>query len=283
VLPFITEAMYQDLVVARRAEPGTGHRSIHHEDYPEARETLIDAGLEAEMAAVRAVVGLARGLRVTEGLRIRQPLSTLTVVSHDAAVRRAVEAHRDLITDELNVKEVVTSADEASMAELSARPNYRTLGPRFGARMKEAAEAIESLKPSAIQAILDGGSAEILGEALGPNDLVVVREARPGVAVATGDRLSVALDTTITPELQREAMAREIVKLVQTLRKDAGLDVSDRIALSWQSGSEAVAAAFSSHGDWIAGEVLAVAVTRADGGTGLDAAGEPVTLKVEKA
>ena len=283
VLPFITETMYQDLVVARRAQPEAGHRSVHHEDYPEAREALIDLGLEAEMEAVRAVVGLGRGLRVTEGLRIRQPLATLTVVSHDAAVRRAVAAHRDLITDELNVKAVTTSADEASLARISAKPNYRTLGPRFGARMADAAAAIESLQPMAIQAILDGGTAEVLGETIEAGDLVVVREPRPGVAVASGERLSVALDTTITPELEREALAREIVKLVQGLRKDAGFDVSDRIALSWQSGSEAVAAAFSSHGDWIASEILAVSVTRADGGTGLDAAGEPVSLTVERA
>jgi len=280
VLPFVTEVMYQDLVVARREDPGL--LSVHHEDYPEADAGLIDARLEADMDAVRAAVGLGRGLRVTEGVRIRQPLSLFTVVSHDAAVRRAIETHRGLITEELNVKQVVTSGDEASLALLSAKPNYRILGPRFGARMKDAASAIEAMEPAAIQAVLDGGEAEVLGERIAADDLIVARDPLPGVAVAADERLSVAIDTTLTPELEQEALAREIVKLVQGLRKDAGLDVSDRIALTWESASPAVEAAISEHDEWIAGEVLASRITRGEGGAVLDAAGESVSLRVEK-
>jgi isoleucyl-tRNA synthetase len=219
---------------------------------------------------------------VTEGIRIRQPLATLTVVSHDSEVRQAVDQHRELVADELNVKSVVTSSDEGSLAVVTARPNYRTLGPRFGARMTEAAAAIEGIDPATLSRILGGETIEILGVSLGAADVVVARVPNPGVAVASGERLSIALDTTITPELAREALAREIVKLVQGQRKDAGLDVSDRITLTWDSASSAVAAAFQHHAEWIAAEVLAENVTRGEAGEPQDAAGEPVTLSVRK-
>jgi len=280
VLPFVTERMYQDLVVARRGVAGP--RSVHHEDYPEADEDLIDPALETAMAAVRQAVGLGRGLRVTAGVRIRQPLATLTVVSHDAVVRGAVEDHRDLVAEELNVREVATSADEASLASISAKPNYRTLGPRFGARMGAAAAAIAALGSEQTAALLAGDPLDILGEPIHAGDVIVVRQPRPGTAVASDDRLSVGLDLTITPDLAREALAREIVKLVQGLRKEAGLEVFDRIALTWDAASPSVVAAFAEHGDWIAGEVLAGSVTRSSGGATLDAAGEPVSLRIRK-
>jgi isoleucyl-tRNA synthetase len=282
VLPFVTEAMYQELVVVLRPRPEEGPASVHHEDYPESDDSLIDRRLEADMAAVRETVGLGRRLRVTEGIRIRQPLATLTVVSHDSEVRQAVDQHRELVADELNVKSVVTSSDEGSLAVVTARPNYRTLGPRFGARMTEAAAAIEGIDPATLSRILGGETIEILGVSLGAADVVVARVPNPGVAVASGERLSIALDTTITPELAREALAREIVKLVQGQRKDAGLDVSDRITLTWDSASSAVAAAFEHHAEWIAAEVLAENVTRGEAGEPQDAAGEPVTLSVRK-
>jgi isoleucyl-tRNA synthetase len=282
MLPFVTEAMYQHLVVAQRTHPDDGPPSVHLEDYPEAEEALIDSPLESAMAAVREAVGLGRGLRVTERIRIRQPLATMTVVSHDAAVRRAISDHSDLLAKELNVKEVITSGDETGLARVTTKPNYRTLGPRFGADMREAAALIEGLDAATVSRLLVGGTVEILGEVVGAGDVVVVREPRPGTAVASGDRLSVGLDTTITPELEREALAREIVKLVQGLRKEAGFDVSDRITLKWESGSPAVVAAFAGYAAWIGGEVLAESVTRGDAGAPLDAAGEPVALRVER-
>jgi isoleucyl-tRNA synthetase len=149
--------------------------------------------------------------------------------------------------------------------------------------MAEAAATIERLDPVALSRILDGETVEILGAEVGVADVVVARVPNPGVAVASGERLSVALDTTITTELAREALAREIVKLVQGQRKDAGLDVSDRIDLTWESASTAVAAAFEHHAEWIASEVLAATVTRGEAGEPQAAAGEPVALSVKKA
>lgn len=284
VLPFVTEAMYQELVVARRPDPDSGVASVHHEDYPQADTALIDTDLEDAMRVAREVVALGRGLRVGEGLRTRQPLSRLTVVSHDAAVRRAVIVHADLLADELNVKEVATSEDEAALAHLGAKPNYRSLGPRFGARMPEAAAAIAALSPEQVAAVLAGRPITVLDETVLGDDLIVTREPRTGIVVASGDRLSVALDTEITADLLREAMAREIVKVIQGARRDAGLDVSDRIMLTWDSPSPEVVEAMEAHGSWIAAEVLAVAVQRRPGaGVTVDAGGEPIALMIEPA
>lgn len=282
VLPFITEAMYQDLVVDRRSDPADGPLSVHHEDYPEADQSLIDPALEEAMRAIREAVSVGRSLRVAESIRIRQPLTRLTVVSHDATVRAAVAAHADLVADELNVKEVVTSDDERSLARIGAKPNYRTLGPRFGPRMPAIAAAIAGLDDAAVARLLDAGSLEVAGETIAADDVVVTREPRPGVAVASGERLSVALDTEITPDLAIEALAREAVKVIQGLRKEAGLEVSDRIAVTWSSSSPGLTEAIDRHRAWIAAEVLAVTLDAAAGGQVVDVAGEPMQIAITR-
>ena len=284
VLPFITEAMYQDLVVDRRVERTAGPLSVHLEDYPEADSDLIDTSLETAMRAVREAVTLGRSLRVSASIRVRQPLARFTVVSHDDAIRAAVGVHADLIAEELNVKEVVTSDDETSLATIGAKPNYRSLGPRLGARMQTMADAINALDADAVARLLHAGSAEVGGETITVQDVVVTRQPRSGLAVASGDRLSVALDTTITADLAVEGLAREIVKMIQGLRKEAGLAVSDRITVSWASPSVAVHQAIDRHREWMAAEVLAVAF--ADGepdGEAVDAAGEPVSISIARA
>ncbi|MEE8497098.1 MAG: isoleucine--tRNA ligase, partial [Acidimicrobiia bacterium] len=266
VLPFVTETMYQGLVVSQRADTATGPISVHHEDYPEAIEELIDPANESQMEAVRTAVSLGRSLRVAAGLKTRQPLATVTVVSHDSRVRAAISSHADLIAEELNVKAVETSADEASVAHLGVNPNYRTLGPRFGSRMKEAAAVIAALDPGAIDTLIGGGTLQVLGQSVTLDDVVVTREAREGIAVATGDELSVAIDTTLTDELIVEGIAREIVKTVQGLRREAGLEVTDRIAIHWDSEHPGVRSAMETHGVWVAGETLATDVVRDDSG-----------------
>jgi isoleucyl-tRNA synthetase len=269
---------------------------------------------------VRSVVGLGRGLRRAHAVRVRQPLPSLTVVSHDAAVRAAVDAHAELIAEELNVKQVATSENERAHAHLSAKPNYRRLGPRLGARMKAVAVEIEGLDEAAVAGLLGGGTIDLAGtievrsrvegdievtprdvtvrpEPIGMSvvvppptvvvtaeDVVVTRTPRPGVVVAAAERLAVALDTTVTPELAREGLAREVVKTIQALRRAAGLEVADRITLAWASESAAVAEAMAEHGDWIAGEVLALEVARGEPGPGepVDVDGHAVWLGVAR-
>ena len=257
VLPFVTETMYQGLVVAQRSPGDDGPRSVHHEDYPEADEALIDRLLESQMRSVRTAVSLGRGLRVVEGLKTRQPLRAATVVSHDEAMRRAIETHSDLIAEELNVKSVTTSEDEASVAHMGVKANFRALGPRFGSAMKQAAEEISRLPAEAVATLVEGGSIEISHETITLDDVIVTRRPREGVAVASGDEMSVAIDTELTEELVVEGVAREIVRVIQTIRRDSGFDVSDRITLKWSSDDARVSVAMEAHGQWIAAETLA--------------------------
>jgi isoleucyl-tRNA synthetase len=284
VLPFVTEVLYRSLVVEQAAPGEAIPRSVHHCDYPEADVALIDPDLEVQMALVRGVVGLGRGLRRTHAVRVRQPLPSLIVVSHDPAVRAAVDAHSDLIADELNVKLVATSDDERAHAHLSAKPNYRRLGPRLGPRMKEVAKAVESLDEATLALLLAGKSITVAGESLSLDDVVVARRPRPGVVVAADDRLSVALDTTVTPTLAREGLVREVVKVVQGLRRSAGLEVSDRITLSWTSDSARIREAMAEHGDWLAGEVLAVALAPLPPGAGdsFEVDGETIEVAIAR-
>jgi isoleucyl-tRNA synthetase len=263
VLPFITETMYQGLVVEQR--DGDGPASVHHTDYPEADLGLIDARLEADMAVVRRVVSLGRALRVAESIRIRQPLPGITVVSHDPAVREAVEGHTELIGEELNVKAVTTSQDEQAHAHLSAKPDYRVLGPRLGSAMRDVAAAIEGFDDDTVAALIDGETREAAGHTIGLGDVVVSRRPRAGVVVTADEDLAVALDTALTPELEREGLAREVVKVVQAARRNAELDVSDRISLRWDTDAVELAAAIEQHHEWIAAEVLAVDLQRGTG------------------
>ncbi|MBM3694462.1 MAG: isoleucine--tRNA ligase [Actinobacteria bacterium] len=285
VLPFVTEALYQELVVARAPADSPVPRSVHHCDYPEADPALIDPALEADMAVVREVVSLGRGLRRAQGLRVRQPLPSLTVVSHDAAVRAAVAAHTELIAEELNVKAVAGSDDERAHARLSAKPNYRRLGPRLGPRMKGVAAAIEALDEDALAGLLSGSRVRLAGEEIVLEDVVVGRAPLPGVVVAAAARLAVALDTTLTPALVREGLAREVVKAVQARRRAAGLHVSDRITLTWATDSAEVADALETHSTWVAGEVLALDLRRGEPGPGepLEVDGHTVRIEVTRA
>lgn len=281
VIPFITEDIYQGLV---RSVAPDAPASVHHCDYPRADDRMIDATLESEMDAVRAVVNLGRGLRKQFSLRVRQPLATVTVVTRDAATAAAVASHRDLIIEELNVKAVDVHADEAGLVELSAKADFKILGPRLGAKTKAVAAAIEALGHDDIAALLDGATVAVAGEDIRLGDIVVQRVPREGTVVASEGPISVALDAVLTDELRSEGIARELVSKLQALRKDAGLAVTERISVSWGSADPEVAEAFARHGAMIAGEVLAETVERSATTEGeiIDVAGRPVLLSISR-
>ena len=279
VLPFVTEDMYQELVVNHR---GSGPASIHHEDYPEADGELIDPALEAAMGAVRTTVGLGRSLRVANDLRVRQPLPSLTVVSRNTAVRDAINSHSGLVGEELNVKAVAADADEGALVELSARANFKVLGPRLGDGVKEVASAIADLSSDDIHALLDGGEVEAGGVRLSADDVVVSRTPKPGYVVATEGDISVALDCSITRELVVEGLAREVVNRVQGMRRDSGLEVTDRIRLIWSTDDEDLREAFSQHSGYIADEVLATQISEGDEpGAVLDIGEKQLRLEIQ--
>ncbi len=281
IMPFITEHLYRELVVA--VTPGAPP-SVHLTSYPQPEGGFSDPRLESEMDLVARAVSLGRSLRTEQRIRVRQPLPSLSVVAPDAAGRAALERLAEHVREELNVKEFMVLEDETELVTLTARPNFKVLGPRLGPRLQGVARRIEALGAADVRRIAAGGTVEIEGETFGPAEIVIHRRERTGRVVGTDGALTVALDTTITPALRLEGIARELVNRIQNLRKDAGLAVSDRIRLVLE-GDEDVREAIRAHGAFVAEETLATLVNALpDAGPVLDADidGRPVRISIGK-
>jgi isoleucyl-tRNA synthetase len=254
-MPFITETVYQRLV--RPVDAGAP-ASIHFADYPSADDQLIDAALEARMRVARDVVALGRKLREEHRIRVRQPLQRLTVVHRDPELRAMALASRALITDELNLKDLAAEADESSFTSITVKPNFKTLAKRCGPKLKPIGTELARWGFSEVGRLEAGEKIEVEGIALGLEDVLLHRSALSGAAVATNGELTVVLDTAIDPPLRREGLARELVSVLQNARKQAGLEVADRIRVSWSCDEPEVRAALDEHAAYIAHEVLAV-------------------------
>ena len=259
ILPFITEHIYQDLIARLDS---TAPVSVHHRLFPVADKRLIDSDLESSMATVRTVVALGHGLRKQHHLKVRRPLSRVTVISQDDGQRKAITDHRDLIMDELNVKHVEVVGSAKGWVELTAKPDYRKLGPRLGARVGEVAKAIAGLSPDQIEDLAGGGALELANTNLTREDLVIQRVSAPGTLVASSGQLTVALDATSDPDLEAEGLAREVVSRIQQLRREAGLAVTDRVEVDWSTDDERLANAVERNRDYIREEVLASSLRR---------------------
>jgi len=255
--PFVTEAMYRNLRTPAMPE------SVHLCDYPSADGAWLDEALNRTMAHTMSAVSLGRFLRTQAALKVRQPLQSAVLVSASAGVRADLEAMADVVAEELNVKAVLVRADEEELVRLSAKANFKRLGPRLGRRMRAAAGRVEQLSAAEIRRLRSGGELVLdLGDggepvALVADDIAVQREERPGLTVANQGEITVALDTTLTEALVQEGWAREIVSRLQNLRKEAGLEVTDRIAVTYQL-PPAAAAAVREFGEYIRAETLAV-------------------------
>jgi isoleucyl-tRNA synthetase len=254
--PFVTDAIYENL---DGSEP-----SVHMCDFPEPGER--DRQLEWDMQVVRDAVELGRAARAHAKLKVRQPLREAVVVAADRE-REAIERLQGLLTEELNVKATryVSEADELGRFEL--KPNYRTLGPRFGKQMPQVAAAVESLDPARLR---QGGRAGINLDGheheIGPGDVQIVLQPLDGYQVERSGTHAVALNLELDEALLREGLAREVVHAVQGARKTAGLNVEDRIELTL-GGDEELLEATRAHEEYVAGETLATSVTY-DGASG---------------
>jgi isoleucyl-tRNA synthetase len=249
--------MWRNLAATRDGQP----ESVHLADYPDTDDAVRDEELETAMAAAREIVSLGRTVRTEAKVRVRQPLQRAAV--HLQGDPNAMDPLVDLIKDELNVKEVTFAESASRMSTWRAKPNFRTLGPRLGPRVKEVAAALHADDGSVAAALARGEptSIETAGGPveLAPEDVDLAQETTGGWGVAHEGGLTVALELELTPELEREGLARELVRLVQDARKNAGLAVSDRIELAVDA-TGAVAEAVEAHSDWVGGETLAVAV-----------------------
>ncbi|MFA6104453.1 MAG: isoleucine--tRNA ligase [Victivallaceae bacterium] len=231
-IPFTTEMIFRNLRTDDLPE------SVHLCDFPVADTGRRDIALEVQMENTMTSVSLGRFLRSQHSLKVRQPLAKAIIVIHDDAIRKMVEATSSIIAEELNVKEIVFSSGEDDLVVRRAKANFKVLGSRLGPKMKEAAALIAALSSQDIGLILGGTpyQAELSGGekmAIGADDLIVQREERPGMTVATESGITLALDTTLTRELEEEGFAREFVSKIQNMRKDTGLEVSDRISIHY--------------------------------------------------
>jgi isoleucyl-tRNA synthetase len=281
--PFISDEIYGKLT------PGSGEDSVHLTDFPKRDPALADHRLEQDMATAREAVELARAARAQAKVKIRQPLAEIVVVANGEE-REAIERFQDLILAELNVKSVryVTDADELATFEL--RANFKALGPRMGKNMPLAKEAIAALDGAKANENLKNGEPIRLGVAgeeylLTADDVQVVLAPLDGYQLEREGTHAVALDLTVTDELKREGLAREIVHAVQNARKDSGFAVEDRIDLRI-GGDDTLMAAAREHEQYLAGEVLATSIdvgnVAADEGIGASVDGHDLWIVVSK-
>ena len=254
VLPFISEVIYQNLVRTFDAE---APESIHLCAMPQADETRRDAELEEQMRLATQAVVLGRSLRSKHNLKTRQPLRRLSLLPPDERSRRELAGMVALIADELNIKEVVLVEDETEFSEVSYKPNFRALGPRFGKRMKEVAVRIGQLTAEEFRRLQTGEKLAVADGEIGADDVEVQRSEKEGMAVVIEDNLGVGLDIHLDDALIMECTAREFVNRVQNMRKEAGLEVADRIRIGVR-GEAGLEQAVQQHREYIATETLAL-------------------------
>ena len=280
-VPFISEAIYRNLRTPDMPE------SVHLSLFPDVRGDELDPKLDAHMDRVIRAASMGRALRVKHEIKIRQPLPAILLVTRDEEERAMLEQLGHLIQEELNVKEVRFTADEDDLVSVSAKGNFRNLGKRYAKDTPKVAKLCEGLTTADIRAIeagtpWTGETADGVACELTIDDIVLQRTEKPGLVVENDGTLTVGLETDLTPELVREGLAREFVSKVQGLRKDAGLEITDRIVVRW-SGDDEVHAALDAHADYVQGETLATAMERGEGGAEVDVNGHACTIEVVRA
>jgi len=250
-------------------------------------EADLDEKLEQQMARTRTAVGLGRFLRSQANARTRHPLRTAILVSMQEDVREDLRALQDIVADELNVKEVDIRDDEEAVVTLSAKANFRALGPRLGKNMKVAAGKIAGLSFEEIQSLREDHAIILELDGADPleltvDDILIQREEKEDMPVANEGDITVALDLYRDEDLVREGLAREIVHVIQNIRREKELDVSDRITVTYGVPDE-VAPAFEQFRDYIMGETLCTTLVRADAvdGDAVDIEGHTVMLEIK--
>jgi isoleucyl-tRNA synthetase len=263
IAPFFSDWLYQALNGVSGHEP---HDTVHLAFFPQVETAAQDADLEHRMGLARTISSIVLALRNQCGLNVRQPLAKALVVTGTGVDQASVERVAAIICDEVNVKALDFVSGASGLVRRSARPNFRTLGKRLGARMKAAAEAVKALDQTALEQYVQTGTLTLLvaGEPveLGGDDLEITSEGIAGWLVGQEEGVTVALDTTLTEALRAEGLARETVNRIQNLRKQADFDVTDRIAVRFHA-TPRLHAAIAQHAPWIRNETLALALEEA--------------------
>ncbi|UNY99462.1 isoleucine--tRNA ligase [Zhouia spongiae] len=257
VAPFYMDQLYRDLNQATRKEVC---ESVHLSEFPESDESYIDKSLERKMETAQTITSLVLSLRKKEKIKVRQPLTKVIVPILDEEQRKEISAVSDLISSEVNVKEVELLDDASGVLVKQIKPNFKVLGPRFGKDMGLIASEIKKFDQQDIQKLEQIGEITLVinekNITLGIEEVEISSKDIEGWLVANSGAITVALDVTITDELRKEGIARELVNRIQNLRKDSGLEVTDKIDVKFQKDSTVIEQAVMSNIDYIKAETL---------------------------
>lgn len=285
VAPFFGDWLYQNLNAVTN---GSIAASVHLDDFPKADESIIDKALEERMEYAQRISSLVLSLRKKENIRVRQPLQKILIPALNQSFKEQVQKVEDLIKAEVNVKEIDLLEDTSGIIHKKAKANFKTLGKRLGGAMKSASIAIGNLSQEEIAGIERTGKYALHVDNqvfdLNLEDFEIISEDIPGWQVANDREITVALDITVTNELEAEGLAREIVNRIQNIRKTSEFDVTDRIRVRIDA-SEQVVIAVEKYGEYIENEVLAneLFLGSNDGEEVELVEGTTIKIKVEKA
>ena len=257
IAPFFSERLFIDL---NTATGKSAFESVHLSYFPEADTAFIDKDLEERMQMAQQISSMVLSLRKKTNMRVRQPLNKIMIPVTGIQMQQQLKEVENLILSEVNVKSVDYLAEDANILVKKIKPNFKTLGPRYGKLMKQIAILFAGFGQQEIHEIeLSGGKTVMIGDEkvdLTLEDVEIMTEDIPGWTVASQDKLTVALDMTLTPTLVQEGLAREVVNRVQNMRKDAGFEVTDHIILQIESSADLDAALYN-YSDYICSETLA--------------------------
>ena len=276
--PFFADQLYKDL----KGEL----ESVHLDRFPQVDEAWVNKDLEARMAMAQKITSMVLALRRKVSIKVRQPLAQIMIPVIDEAQKNHIEAVKDLIINEVNVK-ALTYAEGQNILVKKVKCNFRVMGKKFGKLMKGVAATMSGLSQEEIAKFERDGqySFEVEGQPVTVEvaDVEIISEDMPGWLVSNEGNLTVALEVELTPELKNEGMARELINRIQNMRKEGGLEITDRVKVTVESNEE-TDAAIASFGDYIKSQVLADAITVApNDGVETDFDTFKINIKVEKA
>ncbi|MDR3269475.1 MAG: isoleucine--tRNA ligase [Tannerella sp.] len=286
IAPFYADRLYLDLTTVTGREKA---ESVHLADFPVYREAFVDSLLEERMQMAQTISSMALALRRKVNIKVRQPLQAIMVPAVDARQKENIEAIKNLVLNEVNVKSLHFVENTGDMLVKKIKPDFKKLGPRYGKIMKQLAASIQSMTRQEITSFETSGafSFNIEGHktVIELSDVEIISEDIPGWLVANEGALTIALDITVTDELNREGLARELVNRIQNLRKSSGFEITDKIRVTIRSSRE-MDAVLEVHKAYIANQVLATAIEvtdRLEEGTVFDMDDFQLYLKIEKA
>jgi isoleucyl-tRNA synthetase len=282
--PFVAEEMYQNLV---RSIDSDAPESVHLGDWPKADAALIDESLNAETQLVKRICSLGRSARAKAQIKVRQPVASVLVRTRTTDEAAALERNAALVLEELNAKSLERIADEASIVSYDVKPNLPLLGRKYGPQLAAIRKDLAALDPASVAtAVLDGRTVAVAGVQLEPDEILLQVNDPPGYATASEAGYTVAITTEVTPELAAEGAAREVVRRIQEMRREAGFDLADRIT-TWYQAAPALASVIDSFADYIQAETLSTALIAGEPVEGAHRAeqevdGEPVVFAVQR-